>query len=72
MPRLSALSDDSPGPNEVDLLERLLQLYELCLHYAGHRDHNVVSHALETLLQLLRQAITEQIVVLTLTGRHLG
>ena len=54
VPRIASLKEETSGPSEVNLLERMLQLYELCLHYASHRDHNVVSHALETLLQLLK------------------
>jgi len=29
-------------------------VYELCLHYTNHSDHNVVNAALETLHQLLQ------------------
>ena len=29
-------------------------MYELCLHYTNHSDHNVVNAALETLHQLLQ------------------
>ncbi len=54
VPKLAEVEEESSGPNEVNLLERLLQLYELCLHFSGHKDHNVVSHSLETLQQLLR------------------
>ncbi len=46
--------EDNGNTKRKSLLENLLQLYELCLHYSGHSDHNVVSHALETLLQMLR------------------
>lgn len=36
-------------------IESLLQIYELCLHYAKwHSDHNVINAALETLTQLLK------------------
>mgnify|MGYP003307887464 CR=1 FL=1 len=36
------------------LLERLLQVYELCLHLLTHSDQGIVTHALETLQQLLK------------------
>nr|CAD7204343.1 unnamed protein product [Timema douglasi] len=39
------------APQAVD---RLIQVYELCLHYTNHPDHNVVNAALETLHQLLQ------------------
>ena len=32
----------------------VFQVYELLLYYSGHTDHNVVTAALETLHQLLR------------------
>ncbi|XP_071441491.1 huntingtin [Hetaerina americana] len=35
-------------------IEKILQVYELCLLCAQHEDHNVVNAALETLQQLLR------------------
>ncbi|XP_046383294.1 huntingtin isoform X2 [Ischnura elegans] len=35
-------------------VEKILQVYELCLLCAQHEDHNVVNAALETLQQLLR------------------
>ncbi|XP_066998979.2 huntingtin [Anabrus simplex] len=34
-------------------VDRMIQVYELCLHYTNHPDHNVVVAALETLHQLL-------------------
>lgn len=40
------------------------QVYELCLHYTGHQDHNVVNAALETLHQLLRSPPPELLAVL--------
>ena len=36
--------------------EALLQLYELCIHFLSHPDHNIVNASLETLQQLLRLA----------------
>jgi len=39
-----------------DEAEALLQLYELCIHFLGHKDHNIVNASLETLQQLLRSA----------------
>jgi len=41
-------------PKVVDDNDGLLQLYELCLHYIGSRDHNLVTGSLETLQQLLK------------------
>ncbi|XP_031845695.1 huntingtin isoform X2 [Nomia melanderi] len=41
--------------DEIVQIDSLLQIYELCLHYAKwHSDHNVVNAALETLIQLLK------------------
>ena len=31
----------------------LFQVYELCLHWTGHNDHNIITASLETLNQLL-------------------
>ena len=42
--------------NADDDTEALLQLYELCIHFLSHPDHNIVNASLETLQQLLRQA----------------
>ena len=39
-----------------DEAESLLQLYELCIHFLSHPDHNIVNAALETVQQLLRSA----------------
>ncbi|EEB19481.1 huntingtons disease protein huntingtin, putative [Pediculus humanus corporis] len=36
--------------------DRLIQLYELCLHYTKNSDHNVVAASLETLNQILQNA----------------
>ncbi|KAL0277158.1 UNVERIFIED_CONTAM: hypothetical protein PYX00_004532 [Menopon gallinae] len=35
-------------------VDRLIQTYELCLHYSKSKDHNVVTASLETLNQLLQ------------------
>nr|XP_033329487.1 huntingtin [Megalopta genalis] len=41
--------------DEITEIDSLLQIYELCLHYAKwHSDHNVINAALETLTQLLK------------------
>jgi len=40
------------------------QVYELCLHYTNHSDHNVVNAALETLHQLLQSPPLELLPVL--------
>ncbi|KZC07761.1 Huntingtin [Dufourea novaeangliae] len=47
---IGELQDD-----ETMQINRLLQIYELCLHYTKwHSDHNVVNAALETLTQLFK------------------
>lgn len=44
-----------PQDIEIQQLDNLLHIYELCLHYTKwHSDHNVVNAALETLAQLLK------------------
>ena len=53
IPKLERI-EQQPLPEMQALQTRLLQLYELCLHFIGHQDHNVVTHALETLQQLLK------------------
>lgn len=54
----------SPDPPEVSL-HSLIQVYELCLHFAKwHSDHNVVNAALETLAQMLQSPPKELIPVL--------
>ena len=40
------------------MLERLIQVYELCLYLLHHSDQAIVSHALETLHQLLKTPTT--------------
>ncbi|XP_024941677.1 huntingtin isoform X2 [Cephus cinctus] len=41
-------------------VDSLIQIYELCLHYAKwHADHNVINAALETLAQLLQSPSKE-------------
>jgi huntingtin len=40
------------------------QIYELCLHYTNHGDHNVVNAALETLHQLLQSPHPDLLSVL--------
>uniref|UniRef100_UPI00398E546A huntingtin isoform X8 n=1 Tax=Pristiophorus japonicus TaxID=55135 RepID=UPI00398E546A len=49
-------------------LEQLVQAYELTLHYTHHRDHNVVTAALETLQQLFRTPPPELLRALTTPG----
>ncbi|XP_037081657.1 huntingtin-like [Pollicipes pollicipes] len=49
-------------------VERLLQLYELLLHYVQHADHNVVTAALDALGQLLRAPPAELLATLLTEG----
>ncbi|KAK6634904.1 hypothetical protein RUM44_000151 [Polyplax serrata] len=35
-------------------VDRLIQVYEMCLHYTNSKDHNIVAAALETLNQILQ------------------
>uniref|UniRef100_A0A8C3YS16 Huntingtin n=1 Tax=Catagonus wagneri TaxID=51154 RepID=A0A8C3YS16_9CETA len=48
--------------------EQLVQVYELTVHYTQHRDHNVVTGALELLQQLLRTPPPELLQALTTPG----
>uniref|UniRef100_A0A3B3R269 Huntingtin n=1 Tax=Paramormyrops kingsleyae TaxID=1676925 RepID=A0A3B3R269_9TELE len=54
--------DISPTP------EQLVQVFELTLHYTQHRDHNVVTAALELLQQVLRTPPPELLRVLITAG----
>lgn len=45
-------------------ITRLVQVYELCLHYAANSDHNIVNAALETLNTLLQNSPSEFIATL--------
>ncbi|XP_075713523.1 huntingtin isoform X2 [Rhinoderma darwinii] len=49
-------------------VEQLTQIYELTLHYTQHRDHNVVTGALELLQQIFRTPPIELLHVLTAPG----
>nr|XP_056711144.1 huntingtin [Euleptes europaea] len=49
-------------------LSQLIQVYELTLHYTQHRDHNVVTGALELLQQLLRTPPPDLLLALTTAG----
>ncbi|XP_077157717.1 huntingtin isoform X3 [Paroedura picta] len=49
-------------------LNQLIQVYELTLHYTQHRDHNVVTGALELLQQLLRTPPPDLLLALTTLG----
>lgn len=65
LPHISA-----PVEPEVDLdahrLDCLVQIYDLCLHYAKwHTDHNMVNAALETLAQLLESPDDDLVRILT-------
>lgn len=44
------------------------QVYELTLHFTQHRDHNVVTGALELLQQIFRTPPIELLHVLTSSG----
>ncbi|MFT7807444.1 huntingtin isoform X1 [Arapaima gigas] len=48
--------------------EQLVQVYELTLHYTQHRDHNVVTAALELLQQTLRTPPPDLLHVLITPG----
>ncbi|KAM8940376.1 huntingtin isoform 2-T2 [Pelodytes ibericus] len=48
--------------------EQLIQVYELTLHYTQHRDHNVVTGALELLQQIFRTPPIELLHMLTTAG----
>ncbi|XP_069488154.1 huntingtin isoform X2 [Ambystoma mexicanum] len=52
----------SPSP------EQLIQVYELTLHYTQHKDHNVVTGALELLQQLFRTTPPDLLYALTTEG----
>ncbi|XP_023290265.1 huntingtin [Orussus abietinus] len=55
LPRI--VEPTEPGSGPVYSVDRLLQIYELCLYFAKwHSDHNVVNAALETLAQLLQSS----------------
>ncbi|KAM6972635.1 huntingtin [Aplochiton taeniatus] len=57
--------------NEADVqptAEQLLQVYELTLHYTQHRDHNVVTAALELLQQAFRTPPPELLHMLITPG----
>ncbi|XP_053560168.1 huntingtin [Bombina bombina] len=49
-------------------VEQLIQIYELTLHYTQHRDHNVVTGALELLQQIFRTPPLELLHALTTNG----
>ena len=50
-----ACGDEGEGDGRGrSLLHRVLQLYELCIHFLDHDSHSVVVQALETLQQILR------------------
>ncbi|XP_063313793.1 huntingtin [Pelobates fuscus] len=49
-------------------VEQLIQVYELTLHYTQHRDHNVVTGALELLQQIFRTPPIELLHVLSAVG----
>lgn len=50
---------------ETLLIKRFIQIYELCLHYMRHQDHNIVGHALEALQQLLKTSPVFFLQILT-------
>ena len=61
-----------PGLNKVkgaeegcELLDRLLQIYELCLHLITNHDGSIVTMSLETLLALLRHSNMQLRIQLT-------
>uniref|UniRef100_A0A6P7F8J4 Huntingtin-like n=1 Tax=Diabrotica virgifera virgifera TaxID=50390 RepID=A0A6P7F8J4_DIAVI len=48
-----SVETDSSLQNKNALTEKLLQIFELCLHYLSHKDHNIINICLETLKVLL-------------------
>ncbi|CAG9829715.1 unnamed protein product [Diabrotica balteata] len=48
-----SVENDSSLQNKNALTEKLLQIFELCLHYLSHKDHNIINICLETLKVLL-------------------
>ncbi|XP_008191527.2 huntingtin [Tribolium castaneum] len=56
---LQHLNDNQNGDNASLSVDKLLQIYELCLHYFSNKDHNVVNAALETLNVLLQNCSLE-------------
>ena len=59
LPSFKNLNDES---------EALLLLYELCLNYCDHKDHNIVNASLETLQQLLKSAPPLIVYLLSVAG----
>ncbi|XP_064096525.1 huntingtin-like [Macrobrachium nipponense] len=45
--------------------DQILQVFELCLHYSAHADHNIVTASLETLQTLLQSPPLPLLVTLT-------
>ena len=48
--------------------QRIVQIYELLLHYTGHHDHNVITAALETLSATFKNIPKELLLILTTRG----
>lgn len=50
--------EDSNNDEDVQNVpvDKLLQIYELCLFYLNHQDHNITNSCLETLNTLLLNA----------------
>ena len=58
-PGYSTLTNTSKGATPEaapPTLDRILQIFELLLHYVDHSDHNVVTASLETFQQFLKSA----------------
>nr|XP_045607422.1 huntingtin-like isoform X3 [Procambarus clarkii] len=45
--------------------DQMLQVYELCLHFSAHSDHNIVTASLETLQTLLQNPPVALLLTLT-------
>ncbi|XP_076067326.1 huntingtin isoform X2 [Oratosquilla oratoria] len=55
----SPLDPSSRGVSNMNIenivsVDQMLQVYELCIHYSGHKDHNIVTSSLEALQALLQ------------------
>ncbi|RZF49148.1 hypothetical protein LSTR_LSTR008434 [Laodelphax striatellus] len=61
----SSLGVPATSPDSSPPIDRFIQVYELCLHWSQHRDQNVVTGSLETLLQLLSCNLPQLTSVLT-------
>ncbi|CAH1155948.1 unnamed protein product [Phaedon cochleariae] len=68
LPNISNSNNEWNEKSKDNLIEKLLQIFELCVFFLDHRDHNIINVCLETLNVLLMSSVDLKQILLNEKG----